>query len=248
MNYYDLYDYELNRRYYDVENKKRKYIEIRKYYNPISPCELNHYKLYYYNTTISDIINEILRDYINNNYLVLVKNLVMNMNSPNQLLKNSIISNKNESLNSILQESSYSLSIPAFLNGSSSSFDSHQFTDLSNNEKEDSSSMILKISKNRMFRGYYSLQKINKTIFDKEIMNYRNNKLIELGDILNPCVSDSFYLILDNTQIKRLIQIILNKYNIDFYLFENIYSFIQIKKMNNRFLENIYNRSIRTLF
>ena len=176
----NVYNYES---YNSIENKR--------YFNPISPCELDYYKLLHYNNRTVNSFNNLMNECIRNNDIIL-------------------ITNKNK--------------------------------DNYSNENDNS---IIKISKNRMVRGYYSIQNVKYKLFEKEYNYYVTNEFIRLGDITKNNITDSFYYRIDNNKVKKWVIWILMKKRIDIGTILYVWDFIYKKSNDLLLLKSVYGRSIR---
>jgi len=181
--------------HYENINQNYRSIENRRYFNPISPCELDHYKLLHYNNKTAYFFDVLIQEHLRNNDIILIEEY-----------------NKDNNMN------------------------------MNMNKKEKS---IIKISKNRMVRGYYSIQNISYTLFEKEHNYFLDNHLIRIGDITKKNITDSFYYKIDNKKIKKYMIWILTKKKMDIGIILYIWNFIYQKSSDLFLLQNIYGRSIR---
>ena len=163
----------------------------RKYFNPISPCELDNYKLIHYNNITIESFNKLIENYVKNSEIILVT-------ENNKNLYNDVI---------------------------------YKY--------------ILKISKNRMVRGYYAIQKIRHKLFINEFSYYVNNHLIMVDHIFTKHASDSFYYVIDNTKLKTLVFLIMIRKKIKSDNIQNILDYIYLKSDNSFLLDTVSGRCIR---
>lgn len=165
----------------------------RRFFSPISPCELKNYKLINYNNDSIKSFNILIKKYVKNGEIILISS--NNINYFSKYFEN---------------DKSY-----------------YKY--------------ILKISKNRMIQGYYTVQKIrylNYSLFMNEFTYYLNNKLVVMDHIYKKYASDSFYYVLDIDKIKNLIILIMLRKKLDIKSILNIISYFYVKSNDIFFLEN----------